>query len=81
MQRQWFVPVWGRLFSVGLVLAAAVGAWRYRRLAFVWWCIVLIGWTALASSAIGLGVEARLRISILPLIFILAAAAFEKKRV
>lgn len=81
MQRQWFVPVWGRLFSIALIIAAAAGVWRSRRRAFVWWCLVLIGWTALASSAIGLGVEARLRISILPLIFILAAAAFEKKRV
>lgn len=80
MQRQWFVPVWGRLVSVGLLLVALVGAWRHRMNPIVWWCILLIGWTALASSAIGLGVEARLRISIMPLIFFLAGSAFERKK-
>ncbi|MCC7522730.1 glycosyltransferase family 39 protein [Candidatus Uhrbacteria bacterium] len=80
MQRQWFVPVWGRVLTLGLLFTAIAGAWKYRRKPVVWWCIVLIAWTALASSAIGLGVEARLRISIMPLIFFLAGAAFERKQ-
>jgi hypothetical protein len=81
MQRQWFVPVWGRVLTVGLLLAGLIGTWRHRRNPIVWWCIVLILWTALASSAIGLGVEARLRISIMPLLFFLVGSVFERKRV
>ena len=81
MRRQWFIPVLGRIITVSIFVAMMVGGFRWRKDPIVRWCLLLIVMSAITSSVLGLGVEARLRLSISPLIFFLAAAAFDRKNV
>lgn len=74
LQRQYFLPLLGRAFFALVVLLALVGAVAHHRKALVLMFVACIGLTALVSSALGFGLEARLRVPVQPLLFILAAA-------
>jgi 4-amino-4-deoxy-L-arabinose transferase-like glycosyltransferase len=78
-KRQLFIPVVGRLITVATTLLALVGAVRLRNKVAILLCLIIF-LSALTSSVIGLGIEARLRLSIIPLLFLLAGAAFESRR-
>lgn len=79
MQRQWFIPVFARVFTLTIVGVALIGVWRLRSRGLVYWMIMLITWSVAASSVIGLGVEGRLRMGIAPLLFLLAGVGFTNK--
>lgn len=79
MQRQWFIPVVARVFTVAMLGLALYGLWVLRRHWLAGWVAILVGWSALASSVIGLGVEGRLRMSIAPLLFLLAGAGLRRQ--
>lgn len=78
LKRQLFLPLIGRMFLLGVFLLALIGVFEYRREACVWLFVCAIALTALVSTAIGLGVEARLRVPIQPLLFLLAAAGISR---
>jgi 4-amino-4-deoxy-L-arabinose transferase-like glycosyltransferase len=74
MKRQYFIPILGRIVTLGLFMLAGIGFFMVaNRIRFLYAGIILL--TALTSTAIGLGVEARLRLPIEPFLFILAGAA------
>ncbi|QQG37882.1 MAG: glycosyltransferase family 39 protein [Candidatus Kaiserbacteria bacterium] len=74
LARQAFIPLWGRFFTIGTFALAAFGFFLVRTpVRYV--LIAAIGLFALTSTAIGLGLDARLRIPVEPLIFIFASAA------
>lgn len=72
MKSQFFIPIIGRLYTIIIVLSAFAYVVITRKKS-----ALLIGFilslAATTSSVIGLGVEARLRISVLPFVLILAA--------
>ncbi|MDB5189500.1 MAG: hypothetical protein JWL82_457 [Parcubacteria group bacterium] len=75
--RQLFIPILGRLFTIGIFLAALIGFFFVKtrmRYAFA----LIIALSALTATAIGLGVEARLRLPVEPLLFLFAVAACVK---
>lgn len=73
LKRQYFIPLLGRIFTVSIVLSAVWGMWLVRRKPLTWLFALLIVLAALTATAIGLGVESRLRLPIEPLLFIFAA--------
>jgi 4-amino-4-deoxy-L-arabinose transferase-like glycosyltransferase len=73
---QFFVPVIGRIVELSFFLLALIGTWRGirdPRFRVALLLSLFISLAALGSTALGFGVEARLRISVMPLIFLLAA--------
>jgi hypothetical protein len=72
--RQFFIPIIGRLFTIGVFIAAIVGFFVTRH-RMRWVFAAVIGAFALTSTAIGLGVESRLRLPVEPLLFLFVAAA------
>lgn len=73
LSRQYFIPIAGRLWTLLVFLAAVAGFFIVKhpiRYAF----LVAIALSALAATAIGLGVESRLRLPMLPALFLLGAA-------
>ena len=74
LMRQRFIPIFGRVFTIIIVLLALWGLITHRRNQMVWLLAAMIGVTALVSTTLGLGVEARLRLPVQPLMFMLAGA-------
>lgn len=72
LKRQYFIPLIGRAFTVSVFLFALLGAWFIRKQPSTWSFVLLIALVALTSTAIGLGVESRLRLPVEPLLFIFA---------
>jgi 4-amino-4-deoxy-L-arabinose transferase-like glycosyltransferase len=73
--RQRFIPLFGRLFVVSVLVCAVIGFFIIRHpikymLAFV------VALTALFATVIGLGLDARMRVPIEPILFVFASAAF-----
>lgn len=75
LARQYFIPIIGRAWTLLVAVSAVIGFFCLRH-PLRWLFAVLIGLSALASTAIGLGVESRLRLPMLPLFFLLAVAAW-----
>jgi len=73
LKRQYFIPLLGRMFTIGMTVLALVGAWCLRRKPIAYLFCIIIALGAVTATAIGLGVESRLRLPIEPLLFILAA--------
>lgn len=72
MRRQYFIPLFGRVTTALLTLAALIGYFRIRHpLRHVFLAAILI--TAFASSILALSIEARFRIPVMPFLFMLAA--------
>ncbi len=78
LKRQFFIPIAGRLFTIGTAILALVGAWLMRRNPWTYFLLLAIGITALASTAIGFGVEARMRFPVAPFIFLLAGVTIAR---
>ena len=78
MSRQYFIPVVGRIFTIGILVLAVVGFFRSRS-PFKYVLALSIILLAVSATAIGLGVEARLRLPVQPFLFLLAAAAFMER--
>lgn len=73
---QFFVPVVGRLVALLLVFLGILGVFRGvydSRFRVALLCALFVALAAIASTALGFGVEARLRISVMPVLFLLAA--------
>lgn len=73
LQRQYYIPLFGRALMLGILLAALLGVVVHRNR----WTILLagvIGLTAVVATAVGLGVQARLRLPVQPLLFLFAGA-------
>lgn len=83
LSKQLFIPIIGRIFTIGTFLLACLGFFCTRgRLRYVF--VIVIVLSAVTATAIGLGVEARLRLPVEPLLFIFVSAAlvrFFPKRV
>ncbi len=72
LRERYFLPLFERLWAVAVLLFAAVGYIASRTSArHLFALVIAVG--AVTSTAIGLGVEARLRIPILPYYYMLAA--------
>lgn len=71
MSRKFFMPLFERVWTSLLFVGALVGWWRGRRSRIVWLIVAVIAVGYLTSSAIGTGVEGRLRIPVLPYYFLL----------
>lgn len=73
LARQWFMPVIGRLLSLSIFVFGLVGLVVVKhRIRFFF--LSLIAFSAVTATAIGLGVESRLRLPVQPLLFFFAAA-------
>lgn len=74
LARQKFIPLFGRLFTIAVFAGAILGFFLARgRLRYIIAGTIIL--TALISTVIGLGIEARLRVPVEPFLFILASAA------
>ncbi len=74
MKKQYFVPIISRLYQFTIVLLALWGAWRAPRgLALI--LVSVIGIAAITATVIGLGLEIRLRMPIMPILFLLVGHA------
>lgn len=74
LSRQLFIPIAGRAFTVLILLGAIWGFFVTKsRLRFLF--VLVIALSALTATAIGFGVESRLRLPVEPLLFILVASA------
>ncbi|MGB4076293.1 MAG: glycosyltransferase family 39 protein [Minisyncoccia bacterium] len=74
LSRQYFIPILGRVWTFATLVLAVIGFFLVRHpIRYVF--LILIGLSALAATAIGLGVESRLRLPMLPLLYLLAAPA------
>ncbi len=73
LARQAFLPILGRFFTISVVIFSGIGLFFVRsRLKYLFaLCIVL---SAVTSTVIGFGVEARLRLPMEPLLFAFTAA-------
>ncbi len=72
--KQRFIPLWGRLFTVGIFVSAIVGFFMLRhRIKYAFVLVIMLA--AVTATVLGLGMDARLRIPAEPLFFILAAPA------
>lgn len=72
---QYFIPIIGRLWTLTVFISALIGFFVMKhRMRYLF--ALVIGLSALAATAIGLGVESRLRLPMLPLLFIFAVAAW-----
>lgn len=72
MARQSFIPLIGRIISIGLIMGSIIGFFRMRsRIRYVLVSVIILA--AITSTVSGLGVESRFRVPVMPLIFILAA--------
>lgn len=70
--RQRFIPLWGRLFAVGILISTVAGFFMLRhRIKYAF--VLVIALAAVTATVLGLGMDARLRIPAEPLFFILAA--------
>lgn len=74
MQKRYFIPVIERLWAVTLLALAVVGVWTLRAKPVVWVIVSVCAVGALTATAIGLGVEGRLRVPVLPLCYMLTAS-------
>lgn len=71
LARQLFIPILGRLFTLAVVAFGVIGFFTTRsRLRYVFAMVIVL--SAITATAIGLGVEARLRLPVEPLLFIFA---------
>ncbi|MFA5745224.1 MAG: hypothetical protein WC887_03360, partial [Candidatus Paceibacterota bacterium] len=77
LKRQFFVPIFGRIMTVILFGCAIFGAFiiKNRRVSILVGSIILL--SAIDSTALGFGVEARLRLAVLPLIALFVAAGID----
>ncbi len=74
LSRQAWIPLWGRLFTLSTFVLAIVGFFLMKsRMRYIFAAAIAL--FALTSTAIGLGLDARLRVPIEPLLFILASVA------
>lgn len=74
LARQLFIPVWGRIVTLVVLILAMCGFILARHpLRFLFAGIIVF--SALISSAIGFGVDARMRVPVEPLFFIFASVA------
>lgn len=76
LKRQYYIPAVGRLFTVSIVVLALLG-FVVRRSMWGLSFAVAIALLGLLSVAVGLGSQARLRLPVEPLMFLLAAAGAE----
>jgi hypothetical protein len=74
MRKQYFVPVVSRLYQFAILFLAGYGLYRLPRRIGVM-LFLLIMFSAVTSTLIGFGLEARLRMSVMPMLFLLAGAA------
>ena len=74
LSRQLFIPIVGRIFTIGMFLLSLCGFFLTKhKFRFVF--LVVIALSALTSTVIGLGVEARLRLPVEPILYIFAAVS------
>jgi 4-amino-4-deoxy-L-arabinose transferase-like glycosyltransferase len=78
LREQYFLPLLGRAFTATLALLALWGVYIKRKDPLVLGFFFAIALSAILATAIGLGVEARSRVPMEPLIFILAAVALDR---
>ena len=72
MKNRYFIPIFERVWTSALFVSAIVGFFTLRTpMRFLFAILILLGY--LTASAIGLGVEGRLRIPVLPFYFMLAS--------
>lgn len=76
LARQLFIPILGRVFTLAVIIFGVLGLLVTRsKLRYVF--AAVIGLSAITATAIGLGVEARLRLPIEPLLFICMVVGLE----
>lgn len=81
LENQYFIPIVGRVFTVLTLLLSCVALFAKhvrRDTILLLWLVVML--TAFSATLLGLGVEARLRLSIAPLFFLLVAVGHEVLR-
>jgi 4-amino-4-deoxy-L-arabinose transferase-like glycosyltransferase len=66
LKSQYFIPVVERLWSLSIFAFAAIGFFSSYKNKIVWLIILTLAIGYLTSSAIGLGIEGRLRLPVLP---------------
>lgn len=72
LSRQMFIPVWGRVFTFSIFILSIFGFFLIsHRIRYLFAAAIVL--SALTSTAIGFGVDARMRVPMEPLIFIFAA--------
>lgn len=76
LKQQYFLPVIERAWSGMLLLFAVVGFFTNLRNKAVWLIVIIVGLGYASASAIGLGVEGRLRVPVLPVYFLLVTVGF-----
>lgn len=74
LQKRYFIPVIERFWAVTLLFSALFGVWSLRTRPITWAIFMVCCTGALTATAIGLGVEGRLRVPILPLYYMLAGS-------
>lgn len=75
LKKQWFIPIAGRLFTVGTLLAAGIGFFLIKNpLKYLLGGIIFL--TALVSTTVGLAVTVRFRVPVEPILFIFASVCF-----
>ncbi len=72
LKEQYFVPLIGRGFAAMIVVLALLGLWYKRREPLVYMFALIVALSAIVATTIGLGVEARSRVPMEPLLFLLA---------
>ncbi len=75
LERQYFIPLFGRLFTGGILVLAVIGVWYERRKPMTWVLAAIIAAVGLLSTGAGLAVEVRYRVPVEPFIFMLAGVA------
>jgi 4-amino-4-deoxy-L-arabinose transferase-like glycosyltransferase len=72
MKNRYFIPIFERVWTGSIFIFAVIGFFTIKTpVRYLFFLIIVFGY--LTSSAIGLGVEGRLRIPILPFYFMLAS--------
>lgn len=80
LKGQLFIPILGRIFTVLIFLLALIGilrGFRDRHFRVILLLATVVFVSALSATAIGFGVEARLRLSTMPILMIISAVGID----